>query len=264
MKPFAYICPLLALLLFACKKTVVLSLNTVPPQIVIQGEVTNRPGPYSVNITQTTNFYADNIFPPVPGAVVRITDNLGNTDSLTETSPGVYTTHTLQGAPGNTYTLSVLANNKQYSAASVMPEPVRLDSVGFEATTGFGEQRISAIVYFQDPAGVQNYYQFKEYINGKLFTKDAFVFDDRLSDGKYISNTLRMDSAYLNPGDQIEVSMYCVDKNAYNYLFQLEQSSGGGTFNTTASPADPESNISGGAYGYFSAHTVRSKSLVVY
>src|SRR5665213_1321303 len=241
MKPFAYTYLLLAFLLFACKKTVVLPLNTVPPQIVIQGEVTDRPGPYSVSINQTTNFYADNIFPPVPGAVVRIADNLGNT-----------------------YTLSVSVNNKQYNATSVMPEPVMLDSVGFEATTGFGQERISAIAYFQDPAGVQNYYQFKEYINGELFTKDAFVFDDRLSDGKYISNTLRMDSSYLNPGDQIKVSMYCIDKNVYNYLFQLQQSSGGGAFNTTASPADPESNISGGAYGYFSAHTVQSRNVVVY
>ncbi|MEO6962458.1 MAG: DUF4249 domain-containing protein [Puia sp.] len=264
MKPFAYTCLLLAFLLFACKKTVILPLNAVPPQIVIQGEVTDRPGPYSVNINQTINFYADNIFPPVPGAVVRLSDNLGNTDSLTETSPGVYTTHTLQGARGNTYTLSVSVNNKQYNATSVMPEPVMLDSVGFESITAFGQRRISAITYFQDPAGTQNYYQFKEYINGELFTKDAFVFDDRLSDGKYISNTLRMDSSYLNPGDQIKVSMYCIDKNVYNYLFQLQQSSGGGAFNTTASPADPESNISGGAYGYFSAHTEQSKNVVVY
>lgn len=264
MKRFAYTYLLLAFLLFSCKKTVVLPLNTVAPQIVIQGEVTDRPGPYSVNINQTTNFYADNIFPPVAGAVVRIADNLGNTDSLTETSPGVYTTHTLQGTPGNTYTLAVSVNNKQYNATSVMPQRVMLDSVGFESTTGFGQERISAVAYFRDPAGVQNYYQFKEYINGELFTKDAFVFDDRLSDGKYISNTLRMDSSYLKPRDQIKLSMYCIDKNVYNYLFQLQQSSGGGAFNTTASPANPESNISGGAYGYFSAHTVQSRNVVVY
>jgi hypothetical protein len=54
--------------------------------------------------------------------------------------------------------------------------------------------------------------------------------------------------------------MYCIDSAVYNYFFQLFQSGGAGSFNTSASPANPTSNISNGAYGYFSAHTVTSKN----
>src|SRR5882757_5405663 len=253
-----------AILFYSCQKTVTLDLNTAPAQIVIQGEITNTPGPYTITINQSTAFYADNTFPPISGAAVKISDGQGLTDSLTETSPGGYSTHPLQGIPGTTYTLSVSAQNQQYTACSTMPAVVPFDSVTFDHSADFGSKQIEAIVNFQDPPGVKNYYQFMEYINGQQFNKNIFVLDDRLSDGRYISRTLRTDSTYLTKGDQLEVKMYCIDENIYNYWYQLDQSSGSGGFNTTASPANPASNISNGAYGYFSAHTVQSKKVTVY
>ncbi|HEX3935332.1 MAG TPA: DUF4249 domain-containing protein [Puia sp.] len=256
----------IALVLFcSCQKTVTLPLNTAPPQIVIQGEVTNAAGPYTVTINQSVGFYTSNTFPPISGAIIKISDNQGVTDSLTETSsPGVYTTHFLQGIPGNTYTLSVFAQDTNYTATSTMPMPVPLDSISFESSGIFNKTRITAVANFQDPAGVKNYYQFIAYINGVQFTKDIFVFDDRLSDGRYINDDLRMDSTYLSPGDRLEVSMYGIDVNVYNYFYQLSQSGGSNAFNTTASPANPASNISNGAYGYFSAHTTQSAFTTVY
>ncbi|HEY4064315.1 MAG TPA: DUF4249 domain-containing protein [Puia sp.] len=252
-----------ALSFYSCQKTVNLDLNTIPPQIVIQGEVTNAAGPYSVTINQSVNFYADNSFPAVSGAIVKISDNQGVTDSLTETTPGTYTTHVLQGKPGNTYTLTVKALQANYSGVSVMPQPVSLDSISFQTAKLFGSNQITAIANFQDPAGVKNYYQFFETINGVPFTKDIFIFSDRLSDGRYINNNLRMDSAYLQRFDELEVRMNCIDVNIYNYFNQLDQSSGGGVFNTTASPANPVSNINNGAYGYFSAHTTQTQKVSV-
>lgn len=264
MKRYTTIALFTAFLLFACKKTVTLDLKTAASHIVIQGEVTDSAGPYTVTINQSVGFYADNTFPAISGAVVKISDNQGATDSLTETSPGLYSTHTLRGKPGNTYTLSVFAQNTNYTSTSTMPAHVPLDSVTIQHQSGFGKTQINAVANFQDPAGIKNYYQFEQYINGKLFTKNYFLFDDRLSDGKYITRTLRMDSTYINTGDQIEVKMYCIDANVYNYFYQLDQSSGGGAFNTTASPANPVSNISNGAYGYFSAHTTQSKKVTAY
>jgi Domain of unknown function (DUF4249) len=259
-----YILIILSVLVFySCQKVVTLDLNTAPPQIVIQGEVTDSSGPYTVMINQSVGFYADNTFPPISGAVVKISDDQGVTDSLTENAPGVYVTHILQGLPGHVYTLSAVVQQTNYTAASTMPEPVILDSVSFQMTSGFGKQRISAIANFQDPPGIKNYYQFIEYINGEQFTKAIFLFDDRLSDGKYINATLRTDSSYLFAGDQLEVKMNCIDVNVYNYFYQLAQSLGAGIFNTTASPANPSSNISNGAYGYFSAHTTQSKTVTV-
>jgi Domain of unknown function (DUF4249) len=253
-----------ALLFFSCQKTVTLPLNTAPAGVVIQGEVTNAAGPYTVTINESVGFYADNNFPTVSGASVRISDGQGVVDSLTETSAGTYTTHTLQGKPGNTYTLNVTIGDSNFTAVSTMPQPVALDSVTFDHSSAFRKNDITAQANYQDPAGIKNYYQFIMYINGVQFTKDIFAFDDRLSDGKYIVQDLRMDSTYLTVGDQLQVNMYCVDVNVYNYFNQLAQSGGTGAFNTTAAPANPSSNISNGAYGVFSAHTISSKSITVY
>lgn len=264
MKGFALITFILVLLFCSCQKVVNLKLNTVPPQIVIQGEITDSGGPYAITINQSVDFYASNTFPPVSGAVVKISDNLGNDDSLIEYTPGIYSTTNFQGRPGRTYTLSVTVQNNTYTAVSTMPMPVKLDSITFSLTSGFGKQQIDAIANFQDPPGVPNYYQFLEYINGIQFNKEIFIFDDRLSDGKYISTTLRTDSSYLNMGDVLKLKMYSIDENVYNYFLQLRQSSGTGAFNSTASPANPTTNITGGALGYFSAHTTQYQTITVY
>ena len=255
-----YLSVVSALLLLSCKKIVTLKLNNVPEAIVIQGNVTNNAGPYYVTISQPVDFYVDNSFPPVSGAAVLISNSEGQTDSLTEVSPGNYATSFIQGAPGDTYRLSVTVQGVNYTASSTMPSTVNLDSITFEENKGFGRTRISAVANFQDPAGERNYYQFVEYLDGVQLTKDLFVFDDRLSDGRYINYTLYNDTSYLQPGDAVRVDLYCIDSAVYNYFFQLLQSDGAGSFNTSASPANPTSNLSNGAFGYFSAHTVSTQS----
>jgi len=227
-------------------------LNDAGPRIVIQGEVTDQPGPYIVRVNYSVGFDKTNDFPPISGALVKISDGEGHTDTLTEPLPGIYFTKSILGKPGNTYSLSVLANDTLYTAVSTMPQPVRLDSVTFNETKIFNDETTYAVPNFQDPAGVTNYYQFIEYLNGKLLNKTVFVFDDRLSDGRYITRTLRNDSAYLKPFDLLELRMYCIDKPVYEYFNQLDESSNGFS---SASPDNPVSNISNGALGYFSAHT---------
>jgi len=251
--------------LYSCKKVLHLKLDDAGPHIVILGEVTDVAGPYTVNINRSVSFDAENSFPAVSGAAVRISDSEGNTDSLIETSPGVYTTTVLQGRPGSTYTMFVKVQDTLYTAVSTMPFPVPFDSITFRNQGAFSKDQITAVPNFQDPAGVNNYYLFYEYLNGKQITKDLWAFDDRLSDGRYITRGLRNDSSYLSIGDSLEIRMYCTDRPVFDYFNQLQESGGGGgAFNTTASPANPASNISNGALGYFSAHTIRTRKTKVH
>lgn len=248
----------------SCKKVVSLKLDSTSPKLVIEGNITDRPFPDTVFISRTVDFYADNVFPAVTGANVIVSDNIGNLDTLTEITPGVYITQTLRGKEGNTYYLTANVNDTIYTASSTMPQAARFDSVALYSDKDFGKAQITPVVNFQDSAGIANYYRFDMYINGIQFTKDFFVFDDRLSDGRYIQYQMTLDSAYLQAGDTLKIHMYCVDKNDYTYFNDLSQSLPTGAFNSDASPANPPSNISNGALGYFSAHTVRSKSLIVY
>ena len=247
----------------ACKKTIQLDLDNAPPRIVIEGEITNQPGPYQVKISRTVAFSEPNDFPPVTGATVEVTDSNNSIRySFNETSPGVYTGN-FTGVPKHSYYLVVQADSQQYTAMSTMPEAVSLDSITFAVNTDFnGKKELNAVVNFPDPPGIVNYYQFIEYLNGKLIP-NTFVFEDRLSDGRYIEQPLFNDSSYLHRGDTLQLRMYCIDKNIYNYFFSLIQVTGNSGFQS-ASPDNPISNITGGALGYFSAHTVHREKLVVY
>jgi hypothetical protein len=251
---------LVVISVYSCEKVIQVDLNSAAPQVVIEGEISNAAGPYQVRISKTVNFSSNNVFPPVSRAVVKITDNTGFTDSLTEASPGTYTTRSITGKPGNTYTLSVSAEGKQYTAISTMPQPVNLDSVTIEKTKIFNNTRISAVVNFKDPVGLGNYYQFTEYLNGTLLP-EVFVLEDRLSDGKYISRSLFSDSSDLKNGDNLSVKMYCIDQNVYDYMRTFRRVTNNG--NQSASPANPISNLSNGALGYFSAHTTQTKQVTV-
>jgi hypothetical protein len=266
--PMRYMLPAVFALLAiaACKKVINVDLNNVTPQIVIEGNIDNTLGvqPVVVKITKTVNFSADNVFPPVRGATVIITDSTtGRSFSLNETDSGVYTTFQLSGIPKHTYILSVTAEGKQYTAKSTMPGTVGLDSVTFAENTDFNNKKeINAVVNFQDPTAAGNNYQFTEYLNGKL-VPNIFVFEDRLSNGRYIEQPLFNDSAYLQKGDTLTLSMYCVDRSIYNYFFTLLNVTGDNNFQS-ATPANPNTNFSNGALGYFSAHTVNKTKLVVY
>jgi hypothetical protein len=240
------------------------NLVNVSPQIVIEGNITNDTGPYQVQISRSVNYAADNVFPPVTDAVVSITDSTtGRKDVLLQVDSGVYATQFLIGQPRHTYQLLVIEGGQQYSATSTMPLPVKLDSVTFEQNTNInGISMITAIVNFQDPAGVPNYYQFTEAVNGKA-VPDIFVFNDRLSDGRYIEEPLFNDTAYLVPGAALLLTMNCVDENIYNYFNELfDVTATAGIQSTT--PANPTSNINNGALGYFSAHTTTFEQLYVY
>jgi hypothetical protein len=253
---------ILLLSCYACKKLISVNLNDASPQIVVEGIITNAPGPYQVQITKTVNFSASNIFPPVTGASVKITDNsAGLTDILTETAPGIYTTHLIQGIPGHSYQLAINTGSQTYMASSTMPQPVPLDSLTFQHTVGFGKIEIRAVPNFQDPAYIKNYYAFDLSVNGRRLKNNTIVFDDRFSDGKYINVGLLTDSSYISIGDTVSLQMKCIDKPTYDYFFSFEQIAGNNGFQA-ASPSNPVTNMSNNALGYFAAYTTQRKTAI--
>ena len=247
--------------LFGCKKVIDVNLKNASIQTVITGEITDEPGPYQVIISKTVNFNADNNFPPVSGAFVTIAVK-SHIDTLSETSPGIYSTHTIRGRSGSSYSLYVSVQGQVYTATSVMPQPVPLDSISFLSGR---KDNLYAVANFQDPAGVANYYQFIEYANGIQFGngRGNSVFSDRLSDGRYVNRLLYDDSTNIKSGITLTVQMNCIDQPVYNYLNQLLQSSGNGGGFSSPTPANPTSNITGGALGYFSANTITSRSVQI-
>jgi hypothetical protein len=253
---------LISLSSISCRKVIDINLNDADPQIVIEGNIYNTQGPYYIQISKTVNYSANNQFPPVQGARVVIRDlTAAITDTLREIQEGLYATQKLTGAAGRNYQLDVTTGGKNYSAISRMPAAAQLDSVSFEKISRPGSKTDwYAVINYQDPAGINNYYLFTLFVNGRRIN-NTFVYDDRFSDGRYVSRTLRTDSAYINPGDSIRVVMQHMGKEGFDYYSSFSQVTGNGALQTI-SPANPNSNLSGGALGYFIASYSSTQSTV--
>ena len=248
--------------LSSCQKVIHLDLSSSVPQLVIQGNVYDEVGPYMVTLSKTVNFDAPSIYPPVTNAIITISDNAGKTDTLSQTTDGTYVTSTLQGAPGRTYTLKVIVDGETYTSSSTMPEAVNIDSIYFKKAP-LGRGTLVAVDIKNQP-NKDNFYRVIHFENGVQATGFS-VFSDNTSDIEKISFSFRPTTdtttgapQKLAKGDIITVWLECLDKGVFEY-FRTANREGG----QNASPANPVSNISNSALGYFSTSTVR-KGIIVY
>jgi hypothetical protein len=248
---------------WSCQTVINVDLNSASPKLIIDASINDQPGPYTIMLSQTVNFTQNNVFPPVSGAQIVITDHAGTPDTLIEINPGTYQTTRLQGIPGRTYTLTVNSNNSNYSAICTMPQPVAIDTVFTKNELGSKNKNIS--IRFKDPGGIANYYRVMETVTNiipihadVLLPTLGTVTTDRLSDGAEITYTAAFDQPELVPGDSVLVALECIDKNIFNYFRTARQN---GSMSTTVS--NPVTNLTNGALGYFSAYAVRYKKIVV-
>lgn len=258
--------------LASCEKVIDLDLKGVEAKYVIEGTLSNQAGDCRVLITQTKDFDQNNEFPGVSGAVVTIvssdSDVSGDGETatiLTETAPGVYEAPDLQGISGTTYTLKAVIGEETFIASSTMPEQIYMDTLFVTDETIFGETWKLANLVVPDPAGIENKYRCIQYINGEK-TEQLFIRDDELVDGRDFDTKLYMDPGTdeedrIQSGDSLKVEMHCIDAAMYQYWFSLEQGATGN--GSPVTPANPVSNMEGGALGYFSAHTTETKAIRV-
>jgi hypothetical protein len=248
------------MLLASCTKVINVDLNSSNPQYVIEGDVTDSAGPYLVRITRSVNFSEESNYPAVSNALVTISDNGGSTDTLQYSGEGYYQTQHLVGTPGHTYALNVQVDGASFTAVDAMPMPVKMDSLLIEYNT---DRPTKPSYYpqpvYRDPAGVQNFYRFIVSLNGYP-RKAIYSRTDQLNDGLIVKRTLADRDTTYKAGDALKVEMQCITEPMYKYYQSLSQT----IQQNSATPANPSSNISGkGALGYFSAHTVSTRAVVV-
>jgi len=240
----------------ACTKVVKLPLRVAPTQYVIEGNITDQPGPYLVRVFQTAAFYDSNSFRGVAGATVELSDDKGNRELLVDSGGGNYYTQHLRGIPGNGYLMKVVIGKDMFSASSVMPRLVPLDGLTVGPMTNSGKTVLVAMPEFVNPAGPGvAYYLFNQTINGRL-DKTLYYWNSQNSAGQANSIDLaRSDpDSTLHVGDSIGIEMQCLDEAMYTYWSGLDAAATG---NGGSYPGNPVTNVAGGALGYFSAHTSR-------
>lgn len=249
----------------SCEKVIDVKLNTSANQLVIEGNITNQLEQQTIRISQSVPYTETNTYPVVKGAIVNVTDDKGNSWIFTESAPGSYTFGPLKGEPGRTYTLKVNVSNTLYTASSIMPDSVVIDSLDVKVFAFGSEKQKQTQVHYKDPAGVANQYRFVLKVNDNL-SKRVYAENDRFTDGNDVPTVLfyagkNDGDNELKTGDNVDVEMQCIDKNLFTYWNTLSQQTQGSPGGIT--PGNPPSNINNNALGYFSAHTVSKKQMVV-
>src|ERR1700712_1153089 len=265
VKPIKYLAAVLMIAIIAtsCKKVIDVKVANDADQLVIEGGISNEPGPQYVRISRSVPFTSSNTYPPVTGATVTLNNNNGRITPFPEGPEGYYAINPALGTMGRTYTLSVEVDGKTYKANSTMPNLVVLDSIASRGVIlgGGNTNKRLITVYFQDPAKIPNQYRFVEYVN-RVQVNAIFAFDDEFIDGKYVNLDLQQNDIDILPKDTVTVEMQCIDSPIKTYWFSLAQQ-GANNPGGAITPANPPTNFTPATLGYFSAHTTQSITLIV-
>jgi hypothetical protein len=244
---------LLAGTLTGCIEQIRVPVRTEDPILVVDGGITNRPGPYQIRLSQTGTFNLPSEAYEklaVLGASVQIEEKeTGRTIPLAgiPEQPGVYQTTDLSfvGKTGNTYTIRIRTpDGKTYlSEPEVMPvaPPIKelsatyTDQRAIVNDTPFG---YNVFLETDDPANQTNYYRWTAYsyirresvgvrqFGGAFWYKfcwtpvtenTVIIQSDIYSNGRPLREQVFRSPIYTVGKHFVEVTQYALTREAYQF-----------------------------------------------
>ncbi|OFY36127.1 MAG: hypothetical protein A2W91_04905 [Bacteroidetes bacterium GWF2_38_335] len=259
--------------LTGCKEKIEIDLDETTSRLVIDAELTTEKKVHSVKLNMSTSYFEEGSMPTVSGALVILNDGSGDL-MLNETDPGVYSTpDDFAGIPGKTYMLTVSYDGKKYTATSVMPQVVPMDSIVFEKTTlpiqpgviiDPAKSYYNICVYCQEPGNTKDFYMVDVIKNGVMLTDTLakkIIMDDEVVNGSYLDG-YRAIQINAVPGDEINFSISTIQREYFLFVYSVIQTQfSGNPF--SGPPANADTNFSGGAAGFFITRGVHSLSGVI-
>ncbi|PKL87317.1 MAG: hypothetical protein CVV23_15980 [Ignavibacteriae bacterium HGW-Ignavibacteriae-2] len=250
---------IITVVLSSCSEDIIdIDLASFEKSIVIEGIISNQQGPYTVRISRIDNYFSDDISHTVSDATVIISDNEGNSESLTETEPGNYVTSSFRGVPGRTYLLTVISEGKEYRASSKMPLPIEFSSINSEYVI---QNNYNLLLYIKDRKEIEEFGRIKIFKNGGY--KNEKMFQDQYSEGDVVLIKEKNFSRF----DQVTIELITLEKNIYRYfedLKDIEENKNSDAIEIIKlASGNPKSNITNNALGYFSAQTYKQYSYVI-
>lgn len=258
--------------------------------LVVEGKITTIDELHYVRLSKSINKTiapdhsgnAGKVSTPIKDATVSLSDDLGNSETLTyieednNTYPpkgGYYLIEKTQGEVGRTYTLTIEWNNNTYVAVDKMEAVPTINDIKFK--TKYLESKNEDIniplIFFEEPKDIKNYYliHFKTKTGEQYYTgSGGRAWPYSIMDDKYMEaqiNGLEIDDGqspngsdyyYISKDTTIKVYLESLSEEAYNFYDDVIKlfNSDGGAFNPR--PSSPRSNVSGKAQGFFRASAV--------
>ncbi|WP_281763811.1 DUF4249 domain-containing protein [Neptunitalea lumnitzerae] len=257
-------------LVSSCTDVVDVELEDETPNLVIEGSLdwsidengTLDGSEQTITLSMSTPYFSQDEVTNVTGASVVVTnDSTGETYIFQDQNDGTYYTNTFEPVENQTFTLHVEYDGETYEGSDTFLPGSLIEYYGQSTMGGFDSDLIEINFYIQDDATLENFYLEKFYRHGDLLNSietfsDEFVNGNLINDFYEISDDDDDDIEPLQPGDVVDIYLYSITENYFNYMMILLNQSEA-TGNPFASiPVALQGNcknISGGkdAYGYF-------------
>lgn len=244
----------------SCEKVVDLNLPAAETKYVIEAVLSD--GGCRVNLSQTLNFADSNRYRVVSGANITLSEDGRPPVKLNQVNESYYRTN-LFARPGRSYVLRVETDGNVFTATSRVPQRVVIDTLYLTERIFFGRRRKVATLEFADPPGTGNAYRIIQYVNARK-NNNILIVNDLLMDGQKTKYEMLIAEDEEQPpraGDQITAELLSITPFMYQYWYSLNAGAMGQS--ESASPGNPLAAFEGGALGYFSTHTVSSRSLII-
>ena len=155
---------------FSCEDIITPNLPTNDPILVVDAWVNNLNQSQKIFLSTTQDYLDSTSSPSVSGAVVKVSDDLGNVFDFLESDAGEYvwqpdSKHKNLGVVGNSYLLSIAHGGEEFIAQSAMNRTSTIDSVNF-VSGQFPEGSYYAEFWSREESGVGDAYWIKSYKNG--------------------------------------------------------------------------------------------------
>lgn len=252
------------LLATACEEATTLDFPEEPPTLVIEGKITNQPGPYLVKVGLSSPFSDSIKNIPITDAQIHLSDDLGNREHLQLYQPGIYRTDAIQGKIGRTYTLEVEYKGQMYTASSFLGPVGRIDSIvqTFRKESLLWEEGYHASLYQQKSIQNKvNYYRWHILKNDSLFRGRNYFYVD--SD-EFVATLKGLEFDYpFSPGDTVKCESESLTKEVFDYYIQLNVIINGDGFINKFRHINPPTNFSPPILGVFQASAIQTKQLII-
>lgn len=285
---------LLILLFASCERSVDFNINEVEPKLVVEATIENGQPPvvylskslgYFSAIDQTTlsNNFVRNAEVYVSNGTLthklkEYTVSVGGGlnfyyYSIDPSSPSTI----FNGELNKSYSLRIVAEGKEYTATTTIPNTTRrIDSLFWkQAPIGNPPEKVSVMIKATDVRGYGDYIRYFTKVNSSEFYPGLnSVFDDQVIDGTTYeiqvergiarggAGTAPDGYSFFNKGDTVTLKLCNIDKATFDFWRTMEftYASVGNPF---SSPTKVTSNISNNGLGYFGGYAAQYRTLII-
>ena len=260
-----YILLISILTLTSCTDVIEVEVPTEAPRLVIEASINWEKetvgNNQTIKLSRSSPYFDTNGAVSVLGASVKITnDTQGTVFIFTDNSDGSYSTDSFIPLVNNSYTLEVINEGETYVAQeNLKPVPAILSV--YQSTDYFFQDLLEVNFEFLDPEDEVNYYYIKFQEQADLLPSLSTLKDEFINGNLITISNERRENEDINqvayaPGDVVDMELYGISKEYYDYMtILINQSESGGPFDTTPVALKGncinQTNPDTDAYGYF-------------